>query len=273
MRFDADFSATQMTLVADFGNKQTPVEADFGQTQTTPGGVPGASAYDIAVKHGFDGTEEDWLASLKGEPGAPGAPGAPGKPGEDGKDGLAWIDLGTFDDVMAKMDELLEDGRYRLWTDDPFCYSVEVERLGDNYVGQTHWSTEEGRGNIYFRTAWHNGEEWEWLTEWTPHVTQDWLNQYALKTHKHRQAMNADFESWIQTFREGQYQINVQAEAKSYIVDQYVFNNRPVTTIHVCQRYFEISEPWKVNVRHGTTNGNYVLVDWDDWVVCDPTTA
>ncbi len=30
------------------------------------------SAYGIAVKHGFPGTEEDWLASLQGGQGAPG---------------------------------------------------------------------------------------------------------------------------------------------------------------------------------------------------------
>ena len=30
----------------------------------------GASAYDIAVKNGFVGTEKEWLASLKGEPGS-----------------------------------------------------------------------------------------------------------------------------------------------------------------------------------------------------------
>lgn len=29
----------------------------------------GESAYQIAVKHGFEGTEEEWLESLKGEPG------------------------------------------------------------------------------------------------------------------------------------------------------------------------------------------------------------
>lgn len=32
-----------------------------------PTGDPGASAYQIAVKAGFEGTEEEWLASLKGE--------------------------------------------------------------------------------------------------------------------------------------------------------------------------------------------------------------
>ena len=30
------------------------------------------SAYAIAVKHGFPGTEEQWLLSLKGEKGCPG---------------------------------------------------------------------------------------------------------------------------------------------------------------------------------------------------------
>ena len=42
----------------------------------------GKSAYEIAKENGFNGTETEWLASLKGEPGAP---GAPGKDGEDGK--------------------------------------------------------------------------------------------------------------------------------------------------------------------------------------------
>lgn len=42
----------------------------------------GKSAYEIAKENGFDGTETEWLASLKGEPGAA---GASGKDGEDGK--------------------------------------------------------------------------------------------------------------------------------------------------------------------------------------------
>lgn len=37
--------------------------------------VVGYSAYRIAVAHGFVGTEEEWLESLKGEPGAPGRDG------------------------------------------------------------------------------------------------------------------------------------------------------------------------------------------------------
>lgn len=38
-------------------------------------GTPGASAYQIAVKHGYDGTETEWLASLKGAKGDPGDAG------------------------------------------------------------------------------------------------------------------------------------------------------------------------------------------------------
>lgn len=32
-------------------------------------GIAGKSAYEIAVDHGFEGSEEEWLASLKGEKG------------------------------------------------------------------------------------------------------------------------------------------------------------------------------------------------------------
>lgn len=42
----------------------------------------GKSAYEVAVENGFSGTETEWLASLKGEPGAA---GADGRDGEDGK--------------------------------------------------------------------------------------------------------------------------------------------------------------------------------------------
>lgn len=53
-------------------------------------GNSGASAYDIAVKNGFTGTEQEWLESLKG------ASGTDGKDGADGKDGY------TLDDLIAK---------------------------------------------------------------------------------------------------------------------------------------------------------------------------
>lgn len=46
-------------------------------------GAPGKSAYDIAVKNGFNGSEADWLASLKGEAGPKGDKGDKGDGGAD----------------------------------------------------------------------------------------------------------------------------------------------------------------------------------------------
>src|SRR5690625_1551047 len=63
-------------------------------------GEPGKSAYEIAVEYGFEGSEEEWLASLKGEKGDKGDKGDRGEqglPGKDGKDGFPtesqWNDL------------------------------------------------------------------------------------------------------------------------------------------------------------------------------------
>ena len=50
-------------------------------------GEAGESAYDIAVRNGFTGTEAEWLDSLKGEKGADGKDGAEGAAGADGADG------------------------------------------------------------------------------------------------------------------------------------------------------------------------------------------
>ena len=50
-------------------------------------GEAGESAYDIAVRNGFTGTEAEWVESLKGEKGADGADGADGDTGADGADG------------------------------------------------------------------------------------------------------------------------------------------------------------------------------------------
>lgn len=50
-------------------------------------GSPGVSAYDIAVQNGYTGTEEEWLASLKGEKGDTGPQGLIGKTGAQGEPG------------------------------------------------------------------------------------------------------------------------------------------------------------------------------------------
>lgn len=50
-------------------------------------GEAGKSAYDIAVEHGFVGTEEEWLESLRGPQGEKGEQGEQGPQGEKGEQG------------------------------------------------------------------------------------------------------------------------------------------------------------------------------------------
>ena len=45
-------------------------------------GPEGKSAYQVAINSGFVGSESEWLASLKGEPGEPGKQGLQGEPGK-----------------------------------------------------------------------------------------------------------------------------------------------------------------------------------------------
>jgi hypothetical protein len=50
-------------------------------------GIQGLSAYQVAVQHGFEGTEDEWLISLKGDKGETGPKGDKGDTGEKGATG------------------------------------------------------------------------------------------------------------------------------------------------------------------------------------------
>ena len=54
-------------------------------------GADGKSAYEIAVEHGYTGTESQWLASLKGADGQDGVDGTDGSNGADGNDGYTPV--------------------------------------------------------------------------------------------------------------------------------------------------------------------------------------
>lgn len=91
-------------------------EAQGGET-----GSDGKSAYELAVEEGFQGTLDEWLASLKGEPGQDGAPGAPGAPGQDGEDGVDGAAAG-FGKPIANVNTL-DPGQQA---------TVDVVATGDN---------------------------------------------------------------------------------------------------------------------------------------------
>lgn len=63
----------KVDIAGDFEQLALSVEValDNLEVDGTPG-KDGKSAYEVAVDEGFKGTEEEWLESLKGEPGEPG---------------------------------------------------------------------------------------------------------------------------------------------------------------------------------------------------------
>lgn len=65
------------------GNTEWKFISDLSGAQ----GIQGLSAYQVAVQHGFEGTEAEWLISLKGERGETGPKGDKGDTGEKGATG------------------------------------------------------------------------------------------------------------------------------------------------------------------------------------------
>ena len=58
-----------------------------GEGVLGPRGPEGKSAFDVAVKNGFEGTEEEWIQSLKGDKGERGEQGPQGEQGPEGPQG------------------------------------------------------------------------------------------------------------------------------------------------------------------------------------------
>ena len=77
------------------GENETPIPPTpdlyqqlLQKIQSASKGTDGKSAFEIAVEHGFVGTETEWFESLRGADGKDGLPGKDGKNGVDGKDGI-----------------------------------------------------------------------------------------------------------------------------------------------------------------------------------------
>ena len=92
----------------EFGVVITIVDAD-GETSAMlhngangEKGTDGKSAYQIAVEQGYQGSESDWLSSLKGDKGNTGAKGNPGQDGADGKSAYAIAVEHGYEDSEEK---------------------------------------------------------------------------------------------------------------------------------------------------------------------------
>lgn len=88
MELSVKFSeAQERSLPVEFAETDVMEDAGFGSFQMLKGD-PGASAYEIAVSHGYNGSESEWISYLKGRDGIDGKDGKDGKDGADGKPGV-----------------------------------------------------------------------------------------------------------------------------------------------------------------------------------------
>lgn len=76
---------------------------------STGQGPAGKSAYEIAVENGFTGTEQEWLASLKGDKGDKGATGAKGDPGKTPARGTDYWTQADIDEIKAYIDQKIAE--------------------------------------------------------------------------------------------------------------------------------------------------------------------
>lgn len=93
---DAGYISAKETeeILTEYAKEEKVVEIVNQAVEGFTKGADGKSAYEIAQETtGFEGTEEEWLASLKGEPGEPGKNGRDGIPGKDGA--AATVEVGT----------------------------------------------------------------------------------------------------------------------------------------------------------------------------------
>lgn len=106
-------------------NSNVPPTPDLYQQllqkiQSASKGTDGKSAFEIAVEHGFVGTETEWLESLKGVDGKDGVNGKDGCDGRNGVDGLPGKDGKNGADGLPGRDGI--DG-----TDGKSAYIIAVE--------------------------------------------------------------------------------------------------------------------------------------------------
>ena len=107
----------------------------------------GKSAYDIAVEYGFEGTEQEWLESLKGDKGDPGING------EAGSDGLSAYEIEVKNGYQGSEQEWIDEikgikGDTGAKGDDGLsAYEVAVENGFEGTVNQWLESLEGAKGD------------------------------------------------------------------------------------------------------------------------------
>lgn len=149
-------------------------------------GPEGKSAYDLAVKNGFQGTMEEWIESLKGEQGPPGPMGPPGPPADLTEinqqvstlqtevTGIA-SSLVTINEVKpfsGDLNDLSETGIYQFpafTTNAPTSSGALVEVIASldaiNVIQKVTVLSNKNNVLVLKRTGYKNSEKYEWSVE------------------------------------------------------------------------------------------------------------
>ena len=119
-------------------NGDTPTIGDNGNWyiggEDTGKPSTGLSAYEIAQQHGFDGTEDAWMESLKGAKGDTGAQGQKGNPGEKGDKG----DTGPQGPKGDGVEVSGSKGQYLAFTDTDTLGAVSLPSASTGSKGITY---------------------------------------------------------------------------------------------------------------------------------------
>lgn len=191
---------------------------------------------------------------------------------------LGEIDLSKYnDDVFEFMSTLISEGEYKFVDSyDGFTWLVNVVWLGDYVVGQSYCCSEEGYEYIYYRSGYYdeNTDTYSW-NNWTSFLTSSQgLELFALKNHVHYNNVTTAYtiRTYLDRFTgNGDYRITSNADKELYIFSGYYHNVsvNGVAQYRRSQRYYSISEPWKVYSRFGLYNPSTKKVTWNAWHVVE----
>lgn len=191
---------------------------------------------------------------------------------------LGEIDLSQYnDDVFEFISTLTSEGEYKFVDSyDGFTWLVNVVWLGDYLVGQSYCYSEEGYEYIYYRSGYYdeNTDTYSW-NDWISFLTSSQaLGLFALKNHVHYNNVTTAYT--IRTYLDGftgngDYRITSNADKELYIFSGYYYNVsvNGVAQYRRSQRYYSISEPWKIYSRFGLYNMSTKKITWNAWHVVE----
>lgn len=170
---------------------------------------------------------------------------------------LGEIDLGQYDyDIEIFLQEILEEGEYKFTGEDGLEYRLTVIKISDFEIGQEYCSSEEGYTMRYFRTIYLDDTGiFDYATDLDNFMTFGIANNaYAPKNHVHYKVLStaSTIKTYLDSFTQwGEFSISSTADKEKYWVftDYYNVTINGKTENRRIQRYYSMSEPWKIYSR------------------------